>query len=104
MNTFVARVVSIEVHQWTDQGVGDHVMSKGGYRIGRYDDLNNALEEMREEFGELTLLENGYIGAQLIEDRDANTDPNGDFFVDYTMIVERVGRVTTEELEFKLSM
>lgn len=104
MNTFVTRVLFIEVHEWTDQGVGDHVVSKGGYHIGSYDNLDNALKEMREEFGELTLMENGYIGAHLIQDEWANTDPNGDFFADYTMIIERVERVTTDDLEHKIEL
>jgi hypothetical protein len=90
----------ITVHSWTDElGQGEHLLNKGGYRIGEFPTLQAALAEVSEQFGEYEISEDGFLQASLIEDVDAYTDPKGDYMADYDIIIERVERVNAEELE-----
>ena len=97
---YTARVLGITVHHWTDEfGQGEHACNKGGYHIGEFPTLQAALDEVSEQFGEYEVNENGFIQASLIEDADAYPDPKGNYIADYDIIIERVYRVGTEELE-----
>jgi hypothetical protein len=90
----------ITVHSWADEfGQGEHVCNKGGYRIGEFPTLQTALAEVRDQFGDYEVNENGLVQTSLIEDADAYPDPKGDYIADYDIIIERVDRVNVEELE-----
>jgi len=98
--SYTARVLGITVHSWTDElGQGDHLLNKGGYRIGNFPTLQDALAEAVEQFGEYEVNEDGFIQVSVIEDADAYPDPKGDYIADYDIIIERVERVGAEELE-----
>jgi len=98
MPMYKARVLGITVHEWGDEGQGEHVCNKGGYSIGYFPTLKAALSEVRDQFEEYELCEDGFIQASLIEDADAYPDPKGDYIADYDIVVERVERVGEEEL------
>lgn len=99
---YVARVLDMTVHMWTDEGQGDHFCNKGGYTLGRYDTLDEAKQGINDHFEhEVTsedYTEDGYIQTSQIEDANAYRDPDGDFIVDYYMCIDRVTRVTGAEL------
>lgn len=97
--TYTADVLYITVHEWGDDGMGDYVMDKGGYRIGQFNTIEAALTEIKENFGSYELQEDGYIGACLIEDEEAFADPNGKFIADYHIVINRVERVSLGEIE-----
>ena len=98
--SYTARVLMITVHSWTDEfGQGEHVCNKGGYRIGEFPTLQAALAEVRDQFGDYEVNENGLVQTSLIEDANAEPDPKGDYIADYDIIIERVDRVGAEELE-----
>lgn len=97
---YTVRVVMITVHSWTDEfGQGEHLLNKGGYRIGEFPTLQAALDEVSDQFGEYEISEDGIVQASLIENADAEPDPKGDYLADYDIIIERVERVNAEELE-----
>lgn len=96
--SYTARVLGITVHEWGEEGQGEHVCNKSGYRIGSFPTLQAALAELRDQFEDYGLCEDGFIQASLIEDADAYPDPKGDYIADYDIIIERVERVNAEEL------
>lgn len=97
---YAVRVLMIRVHSWTDeQGEGEHVCNKGGYRVGEFPTLQAALADVREQFDDYDVNEGGFIQTSLIEDADAYPDKNGDYIAHYDIIIERVERVNVEELE-----
>lgn len=97
--SYTARVLFITVHSWTDEhGQGEHVCNKGGYRIGDFPTLQAALAEVSDQFGEYEISEEGFVQLSLIEDANAEPDPKGDYIVDYNIIIERLERVTAEEV------
>ena len=90
---YCARVVVIDVSRWSDDGEGDHVGSKDGFNIGRYDSLDNAMKGVIEYFGHEIYphdCDGQFINVSLIEDENACPDENGEFIAHYTVIVERV--------------
>jgi len=92
-STYQVRVIDIDVHEWSEDGEGDHVCSKQGFDIGKYDSLENAMNGVLEYFGyEITPndCDGQYISASLIEDENACADENGKFIAHYTVVVERV--------------
>ena len=98
--SYTARVVFITVHEWDNEhGQGEHVCNKGGYRIGNFPTLQAALAEVRDQFEDYEVNENGFVQTSLIEGADAYPDPKGDYIADYDIIIERVERVNAEELE-----
>jgi hypothetical protein len=97
--SYTARVLGITVHEWGEEGQGEHVCNKGGYRIGEFPTLQAALSEVSEQFGEYEVNENGFVQVSLIEDADAYPEPKGDYIAEYDIIIERVERVGAEELE-----
>ena len=97
--SYTARVLGITVHEWGEEGQGERVCYKGGYRIGEFPTLQAALAEVSDQFGEYEISEDGLVQTSMIEDADAQPDPKGDYIADYDIIVERVERVNAEELE-----
>jgi hypothetical protein len=97
--SYTARVLGITVHEWGEEGQGALVCNKGGYRIGEFPTLQAALFEVRDQFEDYVVNENGFVQTSLIEDADSYPDPKGDYIADYDIIIERVERVGAEELE-----
>ena len=98
--SYTARVEFITVHEWDNEnGQGEHVCNKGGYRIGNFPTLQAALAEVRDQFEDYEVNEHGFIQTSMIEDADAYPDPNGGYIADYDIIIERVEYVNAEELK-----
>ena len=92
-STYQVRVIDIDVHEWSEDGQGDHVCSKQGFDIDKYDSLDSAMEGISDYFGyEITPddCDGQYISASLIEDENAYPDENGKFVASYAVVVERV--------------
>ena len=101
---YTARVVFITVHEWDNEhGEGEHVCNKGGYRIGSFPTLQAALAKVSDQFGEYEIIsEDGFIQTSLIENVDAYLDQNGEYIAHYDINIERVERVTAEEIALSM--
>ena len=94
------QVIDMMVHEWGDEGEGKCVCSKQGFRLGIAPTLDKAREHIDAFFGyeiEDDFIDGQFIRASLIEDADGCADGNGDYIVDYTVIVNRVEPVVFNE-------
>lgn len=94
------QVTDMMVHEWGDEGQGKYVCSKGGFRLGIAPTLDKAREHIDAFFGykiEDDCIDGQFIRGTLIEDAAGYQDDNGNYIVDYTVIVNRVETVQFNE-------
>ena len=94
------QVIDMMVHEWGDEGQGKYVCSKGGFRLGIAPTLDKAREHIDAYFGyeiEDDCINGQIITASLIEDENGYQDDNGNYIVDYRVIVNRVEPVVFNE-------
>ena len=92
MTTYRIRVLDMMVHEWSEEGQGEYVCSKGGYEVGEYRTPEELREALEEHFPDIDLAqdEDGWLQYAQIENGEGYRDDNGGFIVDYTIAVEKV--------------
>jgi hypothetical protein len=97
---YVVRVIDQTVHKWSKKdGQGEHVCNKGGFEIGEYPSIGSALKAIDDYFGyelENDAYQTIFIQANQIEDVNGYATPDGDYLVDYTLVIDEVRRVDVE--------
>jgi hypothetical protein len=100
MTKYKVSVIDQTVHRWGEDGEGEHVCNKGGFTLNTYPTLEAAKQGINEFFGYTIEPENyqeEYITGNIIEDVDANANPDGGYIVDYVMCIDKIDRVSFEE-------
>ena len=96
--TYKLRVIDITVHQWGEDGQGEHVCNKGGFTIGSFDTIAKAKAELAEFFGYEPDYEayegEDYVCGTIIENEDAYADPDGEYIADYVVTMDKVCTVS----------
>ena len=105
MSSYQVNVIDQTVHRWSEDGQGDvdeeYVCAKGGFEVGTYPTLDDAMKAIDEYFGyELQPddYQDAYISATRIEDENAYEDPDGDYIVDYVLCIDKIDRVSFNEM------
>lgn len=94
---YIVEVIEMDVHDWSKDGQGKYVCSKGGYQLGSYKTLYHAKENLEDYFGvnNLCLSDDGFFSATLIEDESGYQSETGNYIVYYSIVINKV---TTERV------
>lgn len=105
MSRYQVDVIDQTVYRWGDDGQGDvdeeYVCTKGGFEVGTYQTLDDAKKAIDEYFGyelESDAYQDDYITTTLIEDENAYADPDGDYTVYYVLCIDKIDRVSFNEM------
>ena len=93
MVTYRICVLDMMVHEWSEEGQGEYVCTKGGYEVGSYRTPEELREGLEEQFPGIELVqqeEDGHLHYAQVEDAEGYRDDNGGFIVDYLIAVEKV--------------
>jgi len=92
MVTYRIRVLDMMVHEWSEEGQGEYLGTKGGYEVGSYRTPEELREALEDHFPGIELVqeEDGWLQYAQVENEHAYRDDNGGFIVDYTIAVEKV--------------
>tara|TARA_A100001515_G_scaffold46485_1_gene36594 strand:- start:82 stop:765 length:684 start_codon:yes stop_codon:yes gene_type:complete len=91
--SYVVRVLDMMVHRWSqEEGQGEYVCSKCGYDVGWWQNVEDVKAELPEHFPgiEFEQDEDGCLNYCRTEDENAWADENGEFIVDYVIVVEKL--------------
>jgi hypothetical protein len=92
MVTYRIYVIDMMVHEWTEEGQGEHVCTMGGYEAGSYRTPEKLREGLEEQFPGIELVQDdlAHLRYFQIEDEEGYRDDNGGFIVDYSITIEKV--------------
>lgn len=92
MITYRFRVVTMDVHKWTEEGEGEYVCTKGSYEVGGYRTPQELREGLECHFPgiEISPEEDAYLHYAQVEDAEGYRDDGGKYIVDYLIAVEKV--------------
>ena len=102
MTKYNVKIFDITVHEWNEDGQGDHVCNKSGYTLASVAGISEARDAINEFFGNDVNSDDcldGYMTATVIEDEETTPCDNGKFMVDYCFGIEETKLVKfTEKL------
>ena len=92
MITYRICVLDMMVHEWSEEGQGEYVGTKGGYEVGSYHTPQELREALEEHFPgiDVSQEEDAYLQYAQIEDENGYHNDNGGYIVDYIIAVEKV--------------
>lgn len=97
MTIYNVKIVDITVHEWNEDGQGDHVCNKDGYTLASVSDLSEARDAINDFIGyglDDHNYHDEYINASVIEDEETTPCDNGKYIVDYCFAIEETKLVT----------
>ena len=94
MSSYQVKVMMRDVYNYDkNDGQGDYIYSSEGYEIFNCPNISDAKASINEYFGfapDSNDICDDYIRMTLIEDSDGNPDEEGNYIVDYFVVINKI--------------